>query len=459
MNIDSDTQATILLTVWLGNKQEKPLTISEWEELSNQLKLKKLSPSVLLKEDPKNLLCEWKKPGITPSRLKCLLERGGALGFALEKWQRTGLWIISQTNKDYPERLIRRLGPKAPPVLFGYGNQNLLNKGGIAVVGSRNADQEDLDLTRILGYETAKQGYSVVSGGARGVDEIAMLGTLENEGTAIGVMAKNLLGEALSAKYRKYILSGDLTLTSPFNPEVGFNVGNAMARNKYIYCLADAAIVVNSTLKKGGTWSGAIGCLKSQWVPLWAQKKEFNNEGNIGLFEKGAVWLPNNLSALRDLIYSTSPQLPLPSFYNLFVKQLRSHLKNKTIELAEIENCFEAHPQQIKEWLKRGVKDGYFYRKINPIRFGLQPVSLLQSRTELENGNCNFDIDLYTLFLRNLEQITQQPLTSKEIIKQHELLPKQVRDWLKRGVEEGHIEKTLKPPRYRSIANVKRLFP
>ena len=453
MNIDSDTHATILLTVWFGNIQEKPLTTSEWAELSKQLKQNKLSPSVLLKEDPENILYEKKQSEMTPSRLKCLLGRGGALGFALEKWQRSGLWVISQTNKDYPERLISRLGSKAPPVLFGYGNQNLLNKGGIAVVGSRNADQEDLDLTGVLGYEAAKQGYSIVSGGARGVDEGTMLGTLENEGTAIGVVANNLLRMALSAKYREHILSGDLALTSPFNPEVGFNVGNAMARNKYIYCLADAAIVVNSTLNKGGTWSGAIECLKSQWVPLWVQQKEYKETGNFGLIEKGAVWLPNDLSSLKYLIKDTSPQVP--DFYSLFVKRLLSRIKKKPLQIKNIEDYFEVNPQQIKVWLKRGVEDRFIKRRINPLRYELQPASLFNNPTENDLGNCDLNLDMFTLFLHKLDRITrEQPQQKDEIINQLALLSPQVTAWLKRGVEEGHIEKKLGPLRYQSIGNV-----
>ena len=122
----------------------------------------------------------------------------------------------------------------------------LLGRGGIAVVRSRDADQEDIAFTENLGDSAAKQGYSVVSGAARGVDESAMLGALKNEGTANGVMADSLLRAATSAKFRKYLLAGDLVLITPFNPEAGFNVGNAMSRNRYIYCLADAAVVVRA---------------------------------------------------------------------------------------------------------------------------------------------------------------------------------------------------------------------
>ena len=38
-------------------------------------------------------------------------------------------------------------------------------------------------------------------------------------------------------------MDNNLVLISPFYPDAGFNVGNAMQRNKYIYCLSDAAMV------------------------------------------------------------------------------------------------------------------------------------------------------------------------------------------------------------------------
>ena len=61
-----------------------------------------------------------------------------------------------------------------------------------------------------------------------------MMGALDNEGTAIGVMADSFIKATTSAKYRKKIMSGDLVLITPFNPEAGFTVGNAMARTLYL---------------------------------------------------------------------------------------------------------------------------------------------------------------------------------------------------------------------------------
>ena len=265
MNLSQQAQAILLLTVSFGRnnqKSAKPLSKGEWSRFAIWLKDHELEPSGLLQGDLQTKLSRLSDKSISADRIQALLERGATLGLALEKWERAGLWVMTRSDTDYPDRLKRRLRLNSPAVLFGCGNKNLLNKGGVAVIGSRDADEGDLNFTQHIGKETALQGYSIVSGGARGVDQSAMMGALDNEGTAIGVMADSLLKATSSAKYRNKIMSGDLVLISPFNPEASFNVGNAMARNRYIYCLADTAIVISSTADKGGTWTGAIENLK-----------------------------------------------------------------------------------------------------------------------------------------------------------------------------------------------------
>ena len=93
---------------------------------------------------------------IALERIESLLNQGAALGFKLEKWHRAGLWTITQSDEEYPECLKGKLGQAAPPVLFGCGsNKKLLGGGGIAVVGSRNADDDDLTFSRNLGRAVA----------------------------------------------------------------------------------------------------------------------------------------------------------------------------------------------------------------------------------------------------------------------------------------------------------------
>ena len=292
MQLDKQAQAIMLLTVAFGKKASgaaKPLSNREWGKFAGWLREHDLQPSFLLEGDLQDVLAGWHgvDNSIPLTRLEQLLDRGGALGLVLEKWQRAGLWTMTRSDPDYPARLKQRLKEQSPPVLFGCGDRRLLNQGGMAVVGSRNADEAALDITRKLGAEIARQGRSVVSGGARGVDQAAMIGALEKEGTAVGVLADSLLRAATSAMYRPYLRSSNLVVVSPYNPEAGFNVGNAMARNRCVYCLADQAMVISSDLDKGGTWQGATEALQARWVPLWAMTGG-KASGNAELIKRGA---------------------------------------------------------------------------------------------------------------------------------------------------------------------------
>ena len=305
MRQNSQTHAILLLTVSLGkagDELDKPLSAGEWSIFASWLRSSGLQPQDLLQYDPKVLLSEWTDRKITMSRIEALLRRGGALALRLERWERAGLRVLTRADSEYPPSFKERLKEQSPPVLFVSGNTELLSSGGIAVVGSRNAAEEDCKYTSHFASQAAGQGYSIVSGGARGIDQSAMFGALEAEGTAVGVLSSGLVAEASSAKYRKYIMSGDLTLISPFNPESGFNAGNAMGRNRYIYCLANAAVVMDSELNRGGTWTGAIENLKGGWVPLWVRDNGRADSGNPELVMRGGRWLPDKLLDIRVLL-------------------------------------------------------------------------------------------------------------------------------------------------------------
>jgi predicted Rossmann fold nucleotide-binding protein DprA/Smf involved in DNA uptake len=432
MNITVQTQAVLLLTAHFSKPEKdapRPLAPTEWGRFACWLKDRDVSPGTLLTGNFDTLLNEWTDRTITLERIRYLLGRAGALGLALEKWQRAGLWILTRSDADYPTRLKKHLKNDSPPLLFGCGSRNLLNRGGIGVVGSRDASAEDLAFTTRLGQAAARQGLSIVSGGARGVDETAMLGALECEGTAIGIVADNLLRSATSAKYRKALMTNSLVLISPFNPEAGFDVGNAMARNKYIYCLCDAAIVITSTQGKGGTWNGATENLKNHWTPLWVKSHHDKDSGNAGLVRQGARWLPEGEIDLVDLI-STG------------VSSWHEQVK-----------CLPVLDQ-----LKPGSQDlGLFaatYADI-PIKAGSVREELveLKADTKADEGSNAFnggETSFYDLFLQRFKALAARlPLTAEELLGHLDVNKTQLNDWLKRAVEEGEVEKLNKPVRYR----------
>ena len=283
MATSGNSDAVLLLTAHLSGSDDngaKPLTTEEWWAFENWLGERNVTLEYLL-ENVDEVLGGRSDSGGTPERIKRLLDRGSALGLAKDRWAQADLWWLTSADEDYPARLKKRLGRASPAVLYGCGRQMLLCSGGIAVVGSRDASESDLSWTQAFGGAVAEAGYSVVSGGARGIDQAAMFGALDKGGTVVGILADSLLRASSSKMYRSHLRSQDLVLISPFNPEAGFTVGRAMQRNKYIYCLSDRALVVHSGIK-GGTWEGAIENMKKQWVPIWV-RRDSDGSGNTAL--------------------------------------------------------------------------------------------------------------------------------------------------------------------------------
>lgn len=300
MSSSPHTQAILLLTSHFSKNSVsdvKPLTPKEWGRFALWLKDHDVAPEMFLQGNTAELMQGWTDKKITVERIDTLMNRGSALALTLEKWFRAGLWVITRADPEYPIQLKRRLGIDSPAALYGCGNRELLNTGGIAVVGSRNVSEDDIRFSKELARVASENGHSIISGGAKGVDEASMLGALDAEGHVIGVLADSLLRAASSAKYRRHLLSRNLVLISPFYPEAGFNVGNAMQRNKYIYCLSDTAIVVHSG-KKGGTWTGAHENLKKRWVPLSVKETKDDDSGNQGIVDAGGQWISSDISKL-----------------------------------------------------------------------------------------------------------------------------------------------------------------
>lgn len=394
MNLSSAAQAILLLTCYFGkasNESVKPLSNGEWGRFALWLKEKMLSPADLLVANPQSLLTSWNDNRITTERILQLLGRGHSLALAMEKWHRAGLWVVTRSDSEYPKRLKTKLKNDCPPVLFGCGNKELLHSGGLAVVGSRNALEADLLFTQQLAAKVAAEAITVVSGGARGVDEVAMLGAIKQGGQVVGVMADSLLQSATSAKWRQALMDGQLVLVSPFYPEAGFNAGNAMARNKYIYCLADAALVVHSG-PKGGTLNGAEENLKHQWVPLWVKPSTDPESTNSLLVAKGGHWYPADSQAFTtEMLFSapasvamahrvseeqqqlfapadTTEQLAVTDFYKFFVISL-SKLAANPVTAEELSARTLLHQSQLNQWLKRAVEDKQLLQLQNPVRY------------------------------------------------------------------------------------------
>lgn len=379
--VSPDTEIALLLCGRFAKESTgpKPLSPGEWNKLAAWLKQRKLRPV-----DLHQTVAE--KPDLFPlalERVQNLLGRGMAMSIALERWGQFGIWVLGRSDPGYPGFWRQRLKESSPPFVFGVGERSLIGLGGLAVVGSRQIDAVGLKFSESLGVQCAGQHLSIISGGAKGVDRAAMLASLAAGGRAVGILAHGLTRGATSRDWRDAIRDRRLALLSAVSPDAGFNVGAAMGRNKLIYAMANAAVVVHSAEGSGGTWTGALENLSGSWVPLYVRQCE--SVGNLALIARGARPLPaevlyedfqiNSLAARTPDLQSA--QSPGDALFVSFLNLLTVELERKPSTEAELGRTFDLEPAQLRYWLNLAKS----MDKIFLLSDGRLSASLEESRT------------------------------------------------------------------------------
>src|SRR6185437_7222969 len=257
--LTDDSAAVVMLCSRLGlsdgiESTVSPLTLKEWNALARRIHESELArPGALLGMSTADLSKHLAIAEAEAELIAALLDRGGAVALELEQMSASGIWCMTRLDDSYPVRLKDSMKHQAPPVLFGSGELSILSRPAIAIVGSRNIDDEGATFARRLGEICARSSVAVVSGGARGTDRIAMQGGLDAGGCAIGVLADSLTKTIRQNEVRGFIADGRLVLVTPYRPDNGFSIGGAMGRNKIIYGASDYSVVVSSEYEKGGT--------------------------------------------------------------------------------------------------------------------------------------------------------------------------------------------------------------
>ncbi len=305
--LSEDGLAMLLLCSHLGRAEEpdapEPFRPSEWNDFAQKLAASEFkTPAGLTGQGAIAIAASLELLESDGERVARLLGRSGQVSRSLNELLERGIWAVSRLDARYPARLRETLKHQAPTVLFGSGDITLLNQPGIAVIGSRTLDQTGVDFAREVGRKAAAAKRTVVSGGARGTDRLAMDGALQADGKAIGVMADSLERTIRQPDVRQFLQEEALALLTPFAPDAGFSIGAAMGRNKVIYGLSSHAVVVSSDLDKGGTWAGATEALKGGWCPVFVRAGANVPEGNTALIKKGGLALTHQeLAATEDL--------------------------------------------------------------------------------------------------------------------------------------------------------------
>jgi predicted Rossmann fold nucleotide-binding protein DprA/Smf involved in DNA uptake len=380
------------------------------------------------------------QPVIEEARLQRLLGRGFMLSQAIERWQARAIWVVSRADDIYPRRLKTRLREDAPAVLYGCGDINLIETGGLAVVGSRYVDEKLIDYTMAVGRLAARAGKTLVSGGAKGIDQAAMRGALEEGGKVSGVLADSLERTAMKREHRNLLIDGQFVLISPYDPNAGFNVGNAMQRNKIIYALADASLVVNSDFKRGGTWTGASEQLdKLKLVPVYVRLTGDVSEGLNALHKKGAIPWPNpqDVYAFNAVFDVTMPDAPV-----LTQPEIGLFSNNETPIPLPSTTPVRPDDHSLLKVAMKSLPPGGTVPKNQMVVDTASEIPRVAT-SEFRPADI-----LFSTVREAMQRLLTTPMKEDEVATALEVSNTQTKAWLQRLVVEGVLEKLGKPVRY-----------
>ncbi|MBQ8769250.1 MAG: DNA-protecting protein DprA [Oscillospiraceae bacterium] len=244
----------LLLSSCLGDPMRKPLTTAQMRILSDRA-WKMDFPTEQRELEMADLIAlGYGRP--MAARILKLLDDGVVLDHYLQIARRKDCIPLTRISEKYPLVLRQRLALECPGVLWAMGDLELLDKPKIALVGSRDLRENNAEFAREVGIQAAKQGYTLVSGNARGADRTAQEACLQAGGSVIVVVADSLIRQ--KEQDRVLYLSEE-----DYDQE--FSAQRALSRNRIIHALAQMTFVAQSSYQSGGTWDGTVKNLQGGW--------------------------------------------------------------------------------------------------------------------------------------------------------------------------------------------------
>src|ERR1041385_3718143 len=139
-----------------GTEELQPFKLSEWNQLERKITGSEIkTPAGLLGRSAEDLREVLALTLNEAERILSLLDRSGRLALEMENIFSRGMWAITRADEQYPAKLRDNLESQAPSVLFGAGELHLLRRAGVAVVGSRNIDEQGAAFAREVGRKAA----------------------------------------------------------------------------------------------------------------------------------------------------------------------------------------------------------------------------------------------------------------------------------------------------------------
>lgn len=265
----------LLLSSHLGNPARKPLTTGQLRELGSRMRQTEHPEEDRQLEITDLLALGYGRE--MANRILALLDEEELLKYYASLGAKLGCVPVTRVSNEYPPLLRQRLELDSPGCLWAKGDLSLLKTPCVSLVGSRELKAQNREFAAAVGKWAAREGYTLVSGNARGADRTAQTACLSAGGRVISIVADALAKQPLLP--RVLYLSED-----GFDED--FSSQRALSRNRCIHALGQLVLVAQAEVNKGGTWDGTAKNLRFGWSSVACFRD--GSEASLELEQMGA---------------------------------------------------------------------------------------------------------------------------------------------------------------------------
>lgn len=305
------TQAWLLLTRTKGLGSTRISSLLKHFGSAEEIFSQKTFPSHL--NIPASILSALKNPDLN------------SIAQDLTWLEKSGNHLLPIDDDLYPPLLKQINSP--PPLLFVTGQPDVLLLPQLAVVGSRNASAIGLKNTHSFCYDLTKNGLTITSGMALGVDGKAHIAAIEAEGKTIAVMGTGL-DVVYPARHKElaHEIAKNGALISEFPTGTKPHAHNFPRRNRIICGLSLGTLVIEAGLQSGTL----ITARQTMEInrPVMAIPGSIHSpmvKGCHYLIKQGAKLVESADEILEELT-------PLAQSLSLQIKEKLTSLEDKTVQ-------------------------------------------------------------------------------------------------------------------------------
>jgi DNA processing protein len=235
--------------------------------------------------------------------------------YIMENSAKKGIKAVSYFEELFPVSLreIRQGGMNtAPLVLYYKGNiKKAAELCGVALIGTRQPSEDGIRMGEYFGNFFAGEGFNIISGLAAGCDAAAHRGALKAKGMTTAFVANGLdyVHPRENVELAAKILLNGGVIISEYPVGTKHNFETLIERNRLQAGLADAVVLIQTNIKKGGSMHAVNTALQNKKPVFAVQYANSAHQmvlGNIKLLNenKAKPLTPNNKEEISEMLKS-----------------------------------------------------------------------------------------------------------------------------------------------------------